>query len=192
MINFRELLSSGDILCGTMVTLASSEVVETLAHIGFDWLFVDAEHSPLSAIAVRDIIQTAGSTPCLVRIASKEKVQIQQALDAGAAGIIVPSVNTAQDAQYIVDCVKYPPNGSRGIGLSRANTYGLRFYEYLEKANQMAMHWNESRTVLALHNAMILWPIRCVGPPPLGKKSDATRRTRCVSLPHSRSQAVYP
>jgi 2-keto-3-deoxy-L-rhamnonate aldolase RhmA len=136
MINFRELLSSGDILCGTMVTLASSEVVEALAHIGFDWLFVDAEHSPLSAIAVRDIIQTAGSTPCLVRIASKEKVQIQQALDAGAAGIIVPSVNTAQDAQYIVDCVKYPPNGSRGIGLSRANTYGLRFYEYLEKANQ--------------------------------------------------------
>ena len=103
MINFRELLSSGDVLCGTMVTLASAEVVEVLTHIGFDWLFIDAEHSPLSAKEVRNIIQTAGSTPCLVRIASKEKVQIQQALDAGSAGIIVPSVNTAEDAQYVVD-----------------------------------------------------------------------------------------
>ena len=136
MINFRELLSSGDVLCGTMVTLASTEVVEALTHIGFDWLFIDAEHSPLSAKEVRNIIQTAGSTPCLVRIASKEKVQIQQALDSGSAGIIVPSINTAEDAQYVVECAKYPPNGSRGIGLSRANTYGLRFHEYLERANQ--------------------------------------------------------
>jgi 2-keto-3-deoxy-L-rhamnonate aldolase RhmA len=136
MVNFRELLSCGNVLCGTMVTLASSEVVEALAYIGFDWLFIDSEHSPLSGEAVRDIIQAAGSTPCLVRIASKEKVQIQQALDAGAAGIIVPSVNTVEEARYIVDCAKYPPNGSRGIGLSRANTYGLTFNEYLERANQ--------------------------------------------------------
>ena len=51
MINFRELLKSGDVLCGTMVTMASSEVVEALAHIGFDWLFIDAEHSPLKRCA---------------------------------------------------------------------------------------------------------------------------------------------
>ena len=136
MINFREILGGGEVLCGTMVTIASSEVVEVLAQIGFDWLFIDSEHSPLSAKAVRDIIQAAGGTPCLVRIASKEKVQIQQALDVGAAGIIVPSVNNAEEAQHVVECAKYPPKGSRGIGLSRANTYGLRFNEYLEKANQ--------------------------------------------------------
>lgn len=136
MINFRELLRSGDVLCGTMLTMASSEAAEALAHIGFDWLFVDAEHSPLSAVVVRDLIQVARSTPCLVRIASKDKTLVQEALDAGAAGIIAPSVNTAADAELIVDWVKYPPVGSRGIGLSRANMYGLRFKEYLEGANQ--------------------------------------------------------
>jgi 2-dehydro-3-deoxyglucarate aldolase len=136
MINFRELLNSGDVLCGTMITVASSELVEALAHIGFDWLFIDAEHAPLSAEMVRGIIQTAGSTPCLVRIAAQEKTLVQEALDAGASGIIVPSVNSAEDAERMVHYAKYPPVGSRGIGLSRANTYGLQFTEYLESANQ--------------------------------------------------------
>lgn len=118
-----------------MVTLPSPELIETLSHVGYDWLFIETEHAPLLAEAVQNIVRTAAATPCLIRISRGDEISIKRALDAGAAGIIVPQVNSAAHARLIVSYAKYAPQGSRGIGLSRASLYGLNFAEYLSQAN---------------------------------------------------------
>lgn len=134
--NFRARLIAGETLIGTIVTLESPEIVETLCHIGFDWLFIETEHSPLLPRSVQQIIQTAGDTPCVVRLSRSDEISIKRALDAGAAGIIVPQVNSAAHARLIVSYAKYPPMGSRGLGLNRASVYGLEFDEYVAQANE--------------------------------------------------------
>ena len=133
--NFRQRLLDGEVLLGTIVTLESPEIVEALCHIGFDWLFIETEHAPLLPQAVQHIIQTAGNTPCVVRLSRGDEISIKRALDAGAAGIIVPQVNSAAHARLIVSYAKYPPMGSRGFGLSRASMYGLNFENYIAQAN---------------------------------------------------------
>ena len=132
---FRRRLLERELLCGTMLTTSSVEVTEILAHLEYDWLFIDTEHSPLSPMTVRSLIQAAGKVPCLVRLADRGEVSIKNALDSGAAGIIAPQVNNAKEAKEIVSYCKYPPAGTRGVGLSRASKYGLEFSDYVSNAN---------------------------------------------------------
>ena len=134
--DFRARLRQGDRLIGTMVTLASPEVTEVLASAGFDWLFLDAEHSTLAASDLQGLLQAAGAAmPCVVRVAAAAEVPIKQALDIGAAGVIVPQVNSAAQAAEVVRLAKYSPLGTRGVGVARAHGYGLRLREYLASAN---------------------------------------------------------
>lgn len=133
---FRQRLIAGETLVGTIVSVESPEIVEVLCHIGFDWLFIETEHSPLSPVSVQRIIQIAGDTPCVVRLPGGDEVSIKRALDAGAAGIIVPQVNSAPEAQRVVSYSKYAPLGSRGVGLTRASKFGLDFDDYLVRANE--------------------------------------------------------
>jgi 2-dehydro-3-deoxyglucarate aldolase len=133
--SFRARLQSREVLVGPMITLSSPEVTELLAGVGFDWLFIDTEHTPIEPPQVHALLQAAGSTPCLIRLPSSEPTPIAKALDVGAAGIIVPQVNSAEQARHIVDCAKYAPAGRRGRGLGRAHRYGLKLAEYSETAN---------------------------------------------------------
>lgn len=133
---FRERLKHGDVLLGTLVSLPCPAVVEIMREIGFDWLFVDAEHGPLDVAEAQALLQAAGDTlPCLIRVPSDDEVYIKKALDIGAAGIIVPQVNSAEQAERVVRFCKYAPEGSRGVGIARAHRYGLRFQDYIEQAN---------------------------------------------------------
>ena len=132
---FKRKLLERELLCGTMLTTGSVEVAEIFAHLGYDWLFIDTEHSPLSPMTVRSLIQAAGKVPCLVRLADRGEVAIKAALDSGAAGIIAPQVNSVKEAEEILTYCKYPPAGKRGVGLSRASKYGLEFSEYVSNAN---------------------------------------------------------
>ena len=134
---FRKKLRSGELLIGTMITLNSPEVAEIMKLAGYDWLFLDAEHGSLETLEMQRILQAAGSqTPCLVRVSISDEVPIKKALDIGAAGIIAPLVNSQQQAERVVRLAKYAPLGTRGVGLSRAHSYGFKFQEYLEKANE--------------------------------------------------------
>ena len=133
--NFRQRLRAGEVLLGTIVTLEAPEVVEALCHIGYDWLFIETEHAPLGPPAVQRMVQTAGDTPCVVRLSRGDEISIKRALDAGAAGIIVPQVNSAAYARLIVSYAKFAPMGSRGFGLSRASMYGLNAEDYVARAN---------------------------------------------------------
>src|SRR6266545_2120305 len=106
--DFRGRLRRGERLIGTMVTLPSPEVTEVLASIGFDWLFLDAEHGVLGARDLQALLQAAGrAMPGVVRVAAAAEVPIKKALDIGAAGIIVPQVNSAAQAAEVVRLARY-------------------------------------------------------------------------------------
>jgi 2-dehydro-3-deoxyglucarate aldolase len=133
--DFRARLRHGERLLGTMITLAAPEVAELMAAVGFDWLFLDAEHGVFAAHTLQAMLQAAGAIPCLVRISAAAEVPIKQALDIGAAGIIVPQVNSAAQAEQVVSWAKYAPLGARGVGVARAHGYGLQLGAYLATAN---------------------------------------------------------
>ena len=132
----KKQLTRGNLLIGTIVTLPSPEVAEILCLSGFDWLFVDLEHSALSIQDAQVILQAAApQIPGVIRVPKNDEVWIKKALDTGTSGIIVPLVRTAQEAEAAVRLCKYPPQGARSVGISRAQGYGRDFQEYVESAN---------------------------------------------------------
>ncbi len=149
---FRKKLNDHEMLVGTIVSLASPEVAEVLSQAGFDWLFLEAEHAPLDALAIQHLLQGAGSTPCLVRLQRSDEVWIKQALDVGAAGIIAPMVNSAEQAAQVVRWAKYAPLGTRGVGVSRAHGYGFKFQEYVSHANDGTVVVVQAEHIDAVNN----------------------------------------
>ena len=134
--SFRSRLKHGETLLGTLVTLSSPEVAEILAEAGFDWLFIDMEHSPLDVREAQAILQAVGERcACVLRVPLNDEIWIKKALDIGATGIIIPQVNSRQEAERAVRFCKYPPQGSRGVGVARAQGYGARLQDYLDSAN---------------------------------------------------------
>ncbi len=136
-MGFKSRLAGGEKLLGSMITLPCPAVAEILVELGYQWLFVDGEHGPLETAEVLAILQAVGDrVPCIVRVPAAAEVPIKKMLDLGAAGIIAPQVNTAQQAADVVAWSLYAPEGRRGVGLARAHGYGLKFQEYVESANQ--------------------------------------------------------
>jgi len=134
---FRTRLKNGETLLGTMATMPSIPSMEILAEIGFDWLFIDAEHGPLSNESLLTMLSAVGDkTTTLVRTSAPEEVQIKQALDLGATGIIAPQVNSHDQAAAVVRFARYSPEGARGVGIGRAQGYGMHFQDYLAKAQK--------------------------------------------------------
>jgi 2-dehydro-3-deoxyglucarate aldolase len=135
--DFRQRLLSGETLLGTLLSLPSPAVAEILADTGFDWLFVDGEHGAFGLRDIEHVLQAVDRrVSCLVRVPELSETAIKQVLDLGAGGIIVPQVNTADEARAVVAYARYGPQGRRGVGLARAHGYGRRFREYLERANE--------------------------------------------------------
>ena len=135
-MTFIEQLRAGHLLNGTMLTLPCPEVAEMVSRCGFDWLFLDGEHSPLSILDWQRMIQaTGGRCANILRIPENSEAAIKKALDIGADGIIAPKVNSAEAARQIVSWCKYPPAGERGVGLGRAQGYGMDFADYVATAN---------------------------------------------------------
>jgi 2-keto-3-deoxy-L-rhamnonate aldolase RhmA len=133
---FAKALKSSKPLIGTLLTTSSTEIAEALALIGFDWIFLDAEHGSLSIHDAQVAIQAiANRCFTLLRIADATPENIKRALDTGCSGLIVPLVNSEAAARSIVSLSKYPPLGTRSVGFGRAQGYGLRFAEYFKVAN---------------------------------------------------------
>ncbi len=134
--DFRSRLKNQELLLGTMVTLPTPATSEILAELGFDWLFIDGEHGPLGTSEIGAILQAVGHRlGCVVRVPAVEEIPIKKVLDLGADGVIVPMVNTGEDAKNVVSWSRYAPLGSRGVGLARAHGYGLTFGDYVQNAN---------------------------------------------------------
>jgi len=106
----RERLRKKELVLGSWVTLAHPAIAEILCAAGFDWLAVDLEHSVITIGEAEElirVIELAGTTP-LVRLTSNDANLIKRIMDAGAHGIIVPMINTAQDADRAVAAVAGP------------------------------------------------------------------------------------
>lgn len=146
-------LTEGVPLLSTMITLPNAAVAEILADAGFDWLFIDGEHGPLQTQDILAMLQAVGDrTPCLVRVPAAGEAAIKTVLDLGAEGIIVPQVNTAEQAANVVQWARYAPQGSRGVGLARAHGYGRRFKEYVETANDRTVVVVQAEHIQAVEN----------------------------------------
>lgn len=89
---------------------------------GFNWLCVDMEHSVIDYDEAEQLIATIDANNCVpyVRVGANDPIIIKRVLDAGAKGVITPMANSQEDAIKVVDTVKYPPVGKRGVGLARA------------------------------------------------------------------------
>lgn len=134
--SLRERLAGGELLLGTIVTLPAPAVAEILAAAGFDWLFIDTEHAVLGPAEAQALMQAAaGGCACAVRVPGAGESAVRKALDAGAEGVLVPQVNSAREAARVVDLCRYPPRGSRGVGVARAQGYGMRLAEYVAEAD---------------------------------------------------------
>lgn len=133
-MNLKRRLKDRVLSIGSWLTIGHSGVAEIMAKAGFDWLALDMEHSVISiseAGSMIRVIDLCGLTP-LVRLTSNDTNQIKRVMDSGAHGIIVPNVNSAEEAKAAVDAVYYPPRGHRGIGLARAQNYGHKPHLYRE------------------------------------------------------------
>lgn len=130
----KEKLHNNEVALGSWITLGEAAIAEIMAKAGFDWLVIDLEHSVISIDVAGDLIRTidlCGVAP-LVRLTSNDPNQIKRVMDAGAHGIVVPMVNTPTEAAQAVAATRYAPHGTRGVGLARAQGYGVDFKRYLE------------------------------------------------------------
>ncbi len=132
----KQLLRAGQPAFGTFMGLGSTLGAEQLAHTGFDWLVIDQEHGAIDAALTQALLQAISTTETvpLIRVPSVQADWIGRALDAGAYGVIVPSVNTRAEAEAAVRATRYPPLGERGIGGSRTRLYGGD--DYVQHANE--------------------------------------------------------
>jgi 2-keto-3-deoxy-L-rhamnonate aldolase RhmA len=129
----KQKLFDKQITLGSWITIGNASIAEIMAKAGFEWLVVDLEHTTIDLNVAGDLIRVidlCGKTP-LVRLTSNDSNQIKRVMDAGAHGIIVPSVNSSDEAVRAVSATRYAPNGSRGVGLARAQGYGSDFQQYI-------------------------------------------------------------
>ena len=137
----KQKLKEGRITFGGWITLAHTAIAEIMAKSGFEWLAIDMEHSVIGIQDVEPLIQVIEASGCvpLVRLSSNDPVLTKRVMDAGAYGVIVPMVNTRDDAERAVRAVKYPPEGERGVGLYRAQDFGVSFEQYKDSINQESL-----------------------------------------------------
>ena len=131
-MSLKNKLVNNQLTVGSWITIGHQSVVEIMLTAGFDWLTLDLEHSVIELTTAQNLIAHIkhGGASALVRVSKNEEVIIKRIMDAGADGVIVPLINSAEDAKQAVNYVKYPPMGKRGVGLARAQKYGTGFDEY--------------------------------------------------------------
>ena len=134
----KQRLKQAEALFGAWVETGSATVAEILGHQGFDFLVLDLEHGQgelRDAIDMLRAVEPSG-TPCIVRVPSNDAVFLKRILDAGANCVMVPSVETAAEAEALVRACRYPPQGRRGYAapVVRASGYG-KTADYTKRAN---------------------------------------------------------
>ena len=136
----KEKLKRGEPALGAWLSLPSVPSARIMARLGFDWLVVDMEHSAQNPVLMADMVATiadAGTCAPIVRVPTNSVEWFKWALDAGAWGVVVPMVNSREEAQRAVEYTKYPPLGDRSIG-GAFGPYGFgitNWHDYAQMAN---------------------------------------------------------
>ncbi|MFQ5860289.1 MAG: HpcH/HpaI aldolase/citrate lyase family protein [Dehalococcoidia bacterium] len=136
----KEKLGRGEAVIGAFGNILSPTVVEILGLVGLDFLTLDAEHTAMSPETCEELCRAAElrGVTAVTRVGENSQQVIQKFLDAGSMGVFVPIINTRKEAQRVVDAVKYPPAGKRGLAGTRAAEWGLTapLGEYVQTANR--------------------------------------------------------
>jgi 4-hydroxy-2-oxoheptanedioate aldolase len=152
----RETLRDGDPVVGTWASLADPAIPELLAPDA-DFVVLDTEHTPNSLETVADCARAVDAAPGqalpLARVAWNDPVRIKRLLDTGVAGVMVPMVESAEEADAAVEACRYPPDGVRGIATARASDYGRNFESYVERANEDVLTVLQVETEAGVENA---------------------------------------
>lgn len=136
----KRKLRAGETVVGCFVGYPSAETVEVCGLAGFDFVLIDAEHGAITPHEAYHMVlaaEASGTTP-LVRVPTNQQSVILGYLDIGAAGVMVPQVNSRAEAEAVVRAVKYHPHGRRGMAPTRAAGFGVRqtLPDYIATANQ--------------------------------------------------------
>ena len=135
----KKHLAAGARANGCWLHLDSPIAAEILALAGFDSFIIDHEHGPGDLIGATRLMQAISATPAspIMRVPWNDAVMLKRALDIGVEGVMIPSVNSAAEAEAAVAACRYPPRGSRGAayGLTRAADYGLSSRDYVDTAH---------------------------------------------------------
>lgn len=131
-MNLKNRIRNKELTLGTWITIYHRAIVEIACDSGLDWVCIDLEHSSIDFDQASTLISIANSkgTFPFVRLSSNDSIQIKRLMDAGAKGIIVPMVNSRDEALKAYKSMHYPPLGFRGVGLSTAQQYGASFHAY--------------------------------------------------------------
>jgi len=151
----KRMLKAGKKTAGAWSQLCSPASTEILCRAGFDWILIDMEHSPSDMQTLLAMLQAMGGYGAvpIVRAPWNDMVWIKRILDAGAYGVMVPSVNTREQAIAAVQACKYPPVGVRGIaGSPRAAGFGRDTVSYLKRANDEILVILQVETPQAVEN----------------------------------------
>lgn len=152
---FKAALAQGRVQIGLWLAMAAPYSAELCANAGFDWLLLDGEHSPLDLRTVLAQLQAIAAYPShvVVRPPVGDPVLIKQLLDIGATSLLVPMVETEDQARMLVTATRYPPKGIRGVGagIARAARWGY-VRDYLQQADEQVCLLLQVETRRGLEN----------------------------------------
>lgn len=144
----KQLLQQNQAACGTWVSLCSPIAAEAIGLCGFDWLLIDMEHGAgdyQTLVSQLQAIACAGESEPIVRVQWNDPVIVKRVLDAGARGVMIPGIKTAEEAKRAIASTKYPPQGFRGIASVRGGKFGLD-PGYLKEANDQILIYLQVET----------------------------------------------
>ena len=156
----KQRLRAGKPAIGTWLSFASPGVAEALAVLEPDWLLVDTEHGAIDEQTLEEMVRairaaSASVTP-LVRVAANDVALIKKALDRGAMGVLVPLVNSPDEARQAVAACRYPPEGIRGVAGTRASRFGLDMADYFATWNDDVLVGVQIETRSALESVELI------------------------------------
>lgn len=154
-LNFRKSVLAGNRLIGTFLNTGSPALAEIAGCSGLDWCLLDMEHGSGSweSLAFQLMALESSSTAPIVRLPAMDPIYFKKALDLGAWGLMLPSVNTVEEAERAVAHSRFPPHGDRGVSsMNRSARYGTTFDEQLETAHLSTLVIAQVESPLSLEN----------------------------------------
>jgi 4-hydroxy-2-oxoheptanedioate aldolase len=151
---FKRALQEGRPQIGLWSSLCSNVVAEVIAGAGFDWILIDTEHAPNELPMVLSQLQALarGTAAPIVRPAWNDLVLVKRLLDIGVQNLLIPYVQTAEEARAAVAATRYPPQGARGVAVThRGNQYG-RIHDYYRRIGDEICVLVQIETALAVQN----------------------------------------
>ncbi len=150
----KKRLKNRERLFAGWISYSHPSITETFARAGFDFIFIDMEHSTISIEQGQRIIASSQSegVPCIPRPVSHSNDYLKPLLESGADGLLIQMVETAEHVKDLIRDIKYPPIGRRTYGVNRAQAYGFDFEEYIQSWNAASIFMLQIESIKGVEN----------------------------------------